>query len=287
MPATRTPLCDQPEARDDPWVQAHASIEIGRWRRTAVICPTADRSGDRQQCSRSGIRNVIVITAGFAEAGHWQRRLERRCWKSPAATTCVLGPNCLGLIRPTLGLTTFAKVTASGQPRPRSIRRHVFGRARLGQRPTGVGSRPLISLGGFADVDFGEILDYLIYDSRTHYILLYVEGIRNARRFMSACVSAARIKPIILLAAKGRHAAGSLAVQTHSGMIAVGQRFRCRRPPCRCRPRQERRPVVLRRQRRSLEIPPAGKAPCHHHQRWRPGRHGGRPCRGSRHPAGS
>jgi acetyltransferase len=82
-----------------------------------------------------------------------------------------------------------------------------------------IGFSSVISLGGTADVDFGEILDYLIYDNRTHYILLYVEGIRDARRFMSALRSAARIKPIVLLKA-GRHAGGLAAVETHSGMAA-------------------------------------------------------------------
>ena len=81
-----------------------------------------------------------------------------------------------------------------------------------------------------ADVDFGEILDYLIYDNRTHYILLYVEGIRNARRFMSALRSAARIKPIILLKA-GRHA-GRLGGRCHP--LGHGRRSptSCSMPPC-------------------------------------------------------
>ena len=83
----------------------------------------------------------------------------------------------------------------------------------------GVGFSSVISLGGSSDMDFGEILDYLVYDHRTHYILMYVEGIRNARRFMSSLRSAARIKPIILLKA-GRYASGSAAAQVHSGVAA-------------------------------------------------------------------
>lgn len=134
----------------------------------------------------------------------------------------ILGPNCLGIIRPELGLNaTFAKMTANTGnlalvSQSGAMCSAVLDWAKANQ----VGFSSVISLGMTADVDFGEILDYLIYDNRTHYILMYVEGIRNSRRFMSALRSAARIKPIILLKA-GRHEAGSAAASTHSGMAAV------------------------------------------------------------------
>lgn len=67
-----------------------------------------------------------------------------------------------------------------------------------------VGFSSVISLGGTVDIDYGETLEYLIHDARTRYILLYVDHIRNARRFMSTLRSASRVKPIILLKA-GRH----------------------------------------------------------------------------------
>ena len=82
-----------------------------------------------------------------------------------------------------------------------------------------IGFSHFVSLGEHADVDFGDMLDYLANDERTRYILLHVEKIRHARRFISALRSAARIKPILLLKA-GRHAAGSAAVRAHSGMHA-------------------------------------------------------------------
>jgi succinyl-CoA synthetase alpha subunit len=121
----------------------------------------------------------------------------------------LLGPNCLGIIRPNSASTP---PSPSQRQRRQSgaglaIRRHVLGRARLGQEQPGRLLQRHLAGHGTADIDFGEILDYLIYDNRTHYILLYVEGIRDARRFMSALRSAARIKPIILLKA-GRHAGG-------------------------------------------------------------------------------
>jgi acetyltransferase len=204
--------------------QAYKSIEeIGARVELAVIATRPQSVPDIvEQCGRSGIKNVIVITSGFAEAGHSGAALERKMLEiARSYNVRVLGPNCLGIIRPELGLNaTFARVTANvGNLALVSQSGAMCSSVLDWAKSNRVGFSSVISLGSTADVDFGEILDYLIYDNRTHYILLYVEGIRNARRFMSALRSAARIKPIILLKA-GRHAAGSAAVQTHSGMIA-------------------------------------------------------------------
>jgi acetyltransferase len=176
-----------------------------------------------EQCGRSGVRNVIIIASGFSEAGHIGAALERKVLEiARSYNVRVLGPNCLGIIRPDLGLNaTFTRITAAPGnlalvSQSGAMCSAVLDWAKANQ----VGFSSVISLGMTADVDFGEILDYLIYDSRTHYILMYVEGIRNARRFMSALRSAARIKPIILLKA-GRHEAGAMATATHSGMAAV------------------------------------------------------------------
>jgi acetyltransferase len=131
----------------------------------------------------------------------------------------ILGPNCLGIIRPEIGLNaTFARMTATkGNLALVSQSGAVCTAVLDWAKSNEIGFSSVISVGMTVDVDFGEILDYLIYDNRTHYILMYVEGIRNARRFMSALRSAARIKPIILLKS-GRHEAGSRAAAMHSGM---------------------------------------------------------------------
>ncbi len=175
-----------------------------------------------EQCGRSGIRNIIIISAGFSESGHTGAALERKTMEiARSYGVRVLGPNCLGIIRPEIGLNaTFARVTASVGNLALVSQSGAICSAVLDWAASNkVGFSSVISLGSTADVDFGEILDYLVYDNRSHYILLYIEGIRNSRRFMSALRSAARIKPIILLKA-GRHAAGSAAVQVHSGMLA-------------------------------------------------------------------
>jgi len=81
-----------------------------------------------------------------------------------------------------------------------------------------VGFSSVVSLGGSTDIDFGEIIDYLIEDPKTEHILLYIEGVRNARRFVSALRAAARVKPVIVMKV-GRHPAGSRAAVSHTGAI--------------------------------------------------------------------
>ncbi len=83
----------------------------------------------------------------------------------------------------------------------------------------GIGFSHMVSLGGMADVDFGDMLDYLANDEVTHAILLYVEAITHARKFMSAARAAARSKPVIVCKA-GRHAEGARAARSHSGALA-------------------------------------------------------------------
>ena len=204
---------------------AYKSIEeIGARVEMAILCPRPQTVPHLiEQCGRSGVKNVIVIASGFSEAGHVGAAIERKMLEiARSYNVRILGPNCLGIIRPELGLNgTFTKITANPGnlalvSQSGAMCSAVLDWAEANQ----VGFSSVISTGTTADVDFGEILDYLIYDSRTHYILMYVEGIRNARRFMSALRSAARIKPIILLKA-GRHEAGSNAAEAHSGMIAV------------------------------------------------------------------
>ena len=203
---------------------AHKSIEeIGARVELAVIATRAQTVPEIvEQCGRCGIKNVIITTAGFSEASHAGAALERKTLDiARSYNVRVLGPNCLGIIRPEIGLNaTFLRASANvGNLALVSQSGAICSAVLDWAKSNGIGFSSVVSLGSTADVDFGEILDYLVYDNRTHYILLYIEGIRNSRRFMSALRSAARVKPIILLKA-GRHAAGSAAVKVHSGMVA-------------------------------------------------------------------
>jgi len=173
------------------------------------------------QCGAAGVRAAVVITAGFSETGAAGTKLERAMLENARRYRMrVLGPNCLGLMRPALGLNaTFAKGIAIPGSLGLVSQSGAVCTAMLDwARPNGVGFSSVVSLGGSTDLDFGEIVDYLVTDPKTEHILLYVEGVRDARRFVSGLRAAARVKPVILMKV-GRHPVGSRAAASHTGAI--------------------------------------------------------------------
>jgi acetyltransferase len=174
-----------------------------------------------EQCGRAGVRSAVVITAGFSEVGPAGAKLERALLENARRHRLrVIGPNCLGLMRPALGLNaTFARGTPYAGSLGLISQSGAICTALLDwARPHKVGFSSVVSLGGSTDVDFGEIIDYLVEDPKTEHILLYIEGVRSARRFVSALRAAARVKPVILMKV-GRHPAGSRAAVSHTGAI--------------------------------------------------------------------
>ena len=86
----------------------------------------------------------------------------------------------------------------------------------------GVGFSGIVSIGDQLDVDIADLLDYFALDGKTRAILLYVEAIKDAHKFMSAARAAARIKPVVVVKS-GRMAQGAKAAATHTGALAVGR----------------------------------------------------------------
>jgi acetyltransferase len=173
-------------------------------------------------CGRAGVRAAIVLTAGFAEAGARGELLQRQVVESARRYKIrLLGPNCLGIMRPSLGLNaTFAHATAL----PGSIGLISQSGALCAAildwaKPNNVGFSNVVSLGAGSDVDFGDVLEFMISDPRTESIILYIEGVRDARRFMSALRGAARVKPVLLIKV-GRHPDASRAILSHSGLVS-------------------------------------------------------------------
>jgi acetyltransferase len=172
-----------------------------------------------------GVRAAVVLSAGFQEIGE-EGRIRAGLVLAAIRQKGVrmVGPNCVGIMRPAIGLNATFANAASRATKPGSI-------ALIAQSgavctaildwaaTTEIGFSSVISLGGALDVDFGEVLDYLVHDIETKSILMYVEGVRDARRFMSALRAAARVKPVVLLKA-GRNAAGKAAVTSHTGALA-------------------------------------------------------------------
>ncbi|MBL8485735.1 MAG: bifunctional acetate--CoA ligase family protein/GNAT family N-acetyltransferase, partial [Rhodocyclaceae bacterium] len=188
----------------------------------AVICTKATTvPAIVDACGRAGTRAAIVISGGFSETGPRGASLERSALEAARRHRMrLLGPNCLGVLRPTAGINlTFAHGSAIPGTLGLISQSGALCTAILDwARPNNVGFSSVVSLGAEGDVDFGEALDYMVSDPRTENIFLYIEGIKNARRFMSALRAAARCKPVLLIKV-GKHPAGEQAALSHTGAL--------------------------------------------------------------------
>ena len=188
----------------------------------AVICTKANTVPEIiDACGRAGCRNAIIISGGFAEAGPRGSSLQRSALENARRHGMrVIGPNCLGIMRPGSQINlTFAH----GFAHPGTIglisQSGALCTAILDWAlPNNIGFSNVVSLGAESDIDFGEVLDFMVSDPRTENIFLYIEGIKNARRFMSALRAAARCKPVLLIKV-GKHPAGRKAVLSHTGAL--------------------------------------------------------------------
>lgn len=172
--------------------------------------------------ARQGVRAALVLSAGFAEAGPEGQALQAQMLAhARAAGMRVIGPNCLGLLRPALGLNaTFARCGAqAGSVALVAQSGAVVASALDYAASAGFGFSTVVSTGSSVDVDFSDVLDFLALDAQTRSIVLYIEGLRDARAFMSSVRAAASAKPVIVLKV-GRHRAGSQAALSHTGALA-------------------------------------------------------------------
>ncbi|HWH46462.1 MAG TPA: bifunctional acetate--CoA ligase family protein/GNAT family N-acetyltransferase [Burkholderiales bacterium] len=190
----------------------------------AIICtPPHDIPGIIGQLGAKGGKAAVVLTAGLAAITNSQGRTLTQAMLDAAKPHLIriLGPNCVGLLVPTIGLNaSFAHIGA----RPGKIafvsQSGALTTALLDwTNSRGIGFSHFISLGESADVDFGDVLDYLALDPATAAILLYVEAITSARKFMSAARAAARNKPVIAVKS-GRVAESAKAAASHTGALA-------------------------------------------------------------------
>ena len=187
-----------------------------------IATPAKSVPGVVEECGRAGVEGVVIISAGFREVGAEGVRLEEEIRRIRAKYGLrLLGPNCVGFARPSAHLNaTFLR----DNPEPGSIafisQSGALGSAILDWATVShVGFSLFASLGSMLDLDFGDLIDFLGTDPSTHSIIVYVEGIGNAKKFMSAARGFARTKPIVVLKA-GKYNTGAKAVQSHTGALA-------------------------------------------------------------------
>ena len=186
-----------------------------------ITTPAATVPGIIRECGDQGVRAVIVHSAGFTAETPGGARLQKAMLEEARRYNLrILGPNCLGFIRPAARLNaTFSRNAAAPGSLALVSQSGGLCTAILDWAEAhGIGFSAMVSLGGVADVDFGDVLDYLALDPHTESILLYVEGIYDARRFMSGLRIAARMKPVVVVKA-GRHAEGLRAAMSHTGAL--------------------------------------------------------------------
>ncbi|MGR8980206.1 MAG: bifunctional acetate--CoA ligase family protein/GNAT family N-acetyltransferase [Gammaproteobacteria bacterium] len=189
-----------------------------------IATPAPTVPGIVRQCGEKGVNCVIIISAGFGELGAEGKRLQQEILDlAHRYSIRIIGPNCLGIIRPSGYLNaTFADGKVKGGNLALLSQSGAVCTAILDwAKSNEIGFSTVVSMGGAADIDFGEVLDYLALDAKTTGILMYVEGIHDARRFLSGLKAAARLKPVILIKS-GRHETGSKAAMSHTGAMVGG-----------------------------------------------------------------
>ena len=175
-----------------------------------------------EECGQAGVGGLVIISAGFKEAGAAGKDMVLEI-----LSTCrqykmrVIGPNCLGIINPRLGLnTTFANHMAlEGNIAFCSQSGALCSSILDWAKAQNVGFSHFCSIGSMIDIGFPELIDYFGMDPHTSSIVIYMESITDARRFMSAARAFARTKPIIILKA-GKSEEGTEAAMSHTGSLA-------------------------------------------------------------------
>jgi acetyltransferase len=204
--------------------KAYAKLEDipGQVDLAIIATPAKTVPGIIEDCGKSGIKGVIIVSAGFKEVGQEGRLLEEEIRRLRGKYDLrIIGPNCLGIIRPDIRLnaTFLDKYPKSGKISFIS-QSGALGSAILDWAThENVGFNNFVSIGSMIDVDFGDLIDYFGTDPKTKSILMYIEGITDARQFMSAARHFAKTKPIIVVKS-GKFSESAKAAASHTGSLS-------------------------------------------------------------------
>jgi acetyltransferase len=186
-----------------------------------VVTPAASVPGIISELADKGCRAAVVISAGLGEMSGDTTLRQKMLDAARPSLLRIVGPNCLGLISTPAGINaSFSHLTPAKGDIALISQSGAIATAVLDWADArGVGFSHVVSLGDMADADFGDLLDFLAADRATRSILLYVENVTFAKKFMSAARIAARAKPVVVVKS-GRSAAGARAALSHTGALA-------------------------------------------------------------------
>lgn len=188
-----------------------------------VICclPASLTPQLMKDCAAKGVKAVSLYTAGFSEESEEGRKLEEELVSlARQGGVRLIGPNCMGIYCSSTGLSYNSGLSKEAgcvaflcQSGGNSLALTIMGDFH------GVRFSKVISYGNAADLNEADFLEYLTQDAETKIIAVYIEGVKEGRRFIKALTQAAEIKPVILLKG-GRTKAGIEAAASHTGALA-------------------------------------------------------------------
>jgi acetyltransferase len=184
-----------------------------------IATPAATIPGIVAECAAVGVKGAVIISAGFKEFGPAGAKLESEVLDR-RGNMRIIGPNCVGVMLPHIGLNaTFVKpIALPGNIGFISQSGALCSAILDWSRSTQLGFSAFVSVGSMADVNWGDLIDYLGDDPHTRSILLYMESVGDARSFLSAAREVALTKPIIAIKV-GRSGAAAKAAASHTGAL--------------------------------------------------------------------
>ncbi|UCE75301.1 MAG: CoA-binding protein [Methanomassiliicoccales archaeon] len=213
-----------PRADDISGIKAYDSIiKVPSEVDMAVLCiPSSAVLGAVEDCGKKGVKSIVIITAGFSEMGDKGRKLENEILaRAKKYNIRIIGPNCLGIISP------FSDLNASfGDAVPN--RGPISFASQSGALCTSViqysfeeflGFANFVSIGNKADVDDADLIEYFRSDPNTKCIMLYIESLKDARKFFETARKVVREKPVVAFKS-GFTEEGAKATSSHTGSIA-------------------------------------------------------------------
>jgi acetyltransferase len=191
-----------------------------------ITTPAATVPGVLRDCIEKGIKGAVVISAGFAEVGEEGREIERAMVEvARSGGIRLVGPNGMGIWSAAGQLSLCFPQAPKAGPTAFISQSGTFGVAMAQVASSkGYGLSKFISIGNQADLEVSDYLEYLADDEDTKVIVLYLEGLKDGRRFLTAARQVIRKKPIVVYKG-GRSAAGARATLSHTASIAGSERI--------------------------------------------------------------
>ncbi len=177
-------------------------------------------------CGEKGVRGIILITAGFGEVGEEGKKEERELVEiAHKYGMRIVGPNCVGIMNTHNGMNATFVMNAKRGDIAFISQSGALGAGILYKTiKEGIGFSKFISIGNMADLDFADLMEALADDEQSRAIALYIEGLKDGRRFMEVAREVSRRKPVIVLKA-GKSESGARAASSHTGSLAGSYRI--------------------------------------------------------------